>query len=101
MKAISKRVLAVCLSLLCVLSVCVAGIPGIQALAASTAKTTDYLNLRTGPGTSYRVIMTMPEGTTVTVVDNSNGDWAQVRTSSGTEGYCSTEYLEFSGKLQQ
>ena len=97
MKAISKRVLAACLSLLCVLSVCVAGIPGIQALAASTAKTTDYLNLRTGPGTSYRVILTMPEGTTVTIVDNSNGDWAQVRTSSGTEGYCSTEYLEFSG----
>ena len=60
------------------------------------AKTTDYLNLRKGAGTSYGVITTLPKGTTVTVVDNSNSEWAKVRTSSGVEGWCSKEYLEFS-----
>ncbi len=71
--------------------------PAPTASPTGKARTTDYLNLRKGPGTSYGVILTMEKGITVTVLDNtSNKDWAKVRMSSGTEGWCSKEYLSFS-----
>lgn len=58
-----------------------------------TGKTTDALNLRTGPGTNYSIVLTLAKGATVTVTDNSNATWAKVKTSSGKEGYCSKQYL--------
>jgi uncharacterized protein YgiM (DUF1202 family)/GH24 family phage-related lysozyme (muramidase) len=61
-----------------------------------TAVTTDYLNLRTGAGLNYRVILTMKKGSTVTVLDNSNRSWVKVRTASGTQGWCSRDYLKIS-----
>ncbi len=61
--------------------------------AATTATTTDHLNLRQGPGSTYSVLTVLPLGTVVTVVDNSNAQWVRVRTSNGQEGYCSREYL--------
>lgn len=60
---------------------------------SATVKTTDYLNLRTGAGMSNKVILTMSKGLTVTVLDNSNSEWVQVRTPSGTQGWCSRQYL--------
>lgn len=63
------------------------------AAATVTGKTTDSLNLRTGPGTNYSKVLTLAKGTTVTVTDNSNATWAKVKTSSGKEGYCSKQYL--------
>lgn len=62
-----------------------------------TAKTTDYLNLRSGAGLSNRVLLTMSKGITVTVLDNSKPDWVQVRTQNGTQGWCSRDYLTISG----
>jgi uncharacterized protein YgiM (DUF1202 family) len=62
-----------------------------------TATTTDYLNLRTGGGLNYRIILTMTKGATITVLDNSNPSWVKVRTASGTEGWCSRDYLKISG----
>lgn len=64
--------------------------------SGATAKTTDYLNLRKGAGTGYKVILTLGKGITVTVLDNSNSSWAEVRTQSGTEGWCSKQYLNIS-----
>lgn len=61
-----------------------------------TGKTTDALNLRTGPGANYSIILTMAKGTTVTVTDQSNDTWVKVKTSSGKEGYCSKQYLTIS-----
>lgn len=57
-----------------------------------TATTTDYLNLRKGAGKSYSVITVMPKGEKVQILSTS-GSWAQVKTQSGTVGYCSVEYL--------
>lgn len=65
--------------------------------ASATAKTTDYLNLRAGAGTNYKVLLTMGKGVAVTVLDNSNAGWVQVRTQSGTQGWCSRQYLTISG----
>lgn len=80
------------LSLICAAIVSVAIMPS-SAYAAITAKTTDYLNLRSGAGTSYSVITTLPTGTQLTVLDSSNAGWAKVRTSNGKEGFCSKDYL--------
>lgn len=49
------------------------------------------LNLRTGAGTRYSVILTMPKGAEVSVLAHSNG-WYKV-TWSGKTGWCSGMYL--------
>lgn len=71
--------------------------PSAPKATGLTATTTDYLNLRTGAGTGYRVIVTLACGTSASVLDNSNSGWVKVRTSSGTEGWCSRQYLKISG----
>ena len=55
--------------------------------------------MRTGAGQSYSVLLTMPKGTEVTILDDSQGEWAKVRLASGQEGYCSKEYLTAVGSL--
>lgn len=49
------------------------------------------LNLRSGPGTGYYVIIAIPDETKVTVTATGGG-WAAV-TYNGYEGYCSMDYL--------
>ncbi len=60
--------------------------------ASETKVTTANLNMRTGPGTSYAVILVIPKGATVTVTEYS-GVWAKT-TYSGKTGYCHTSYLK-------
>ena len=50
------------------------------------------LNMRSGPGTNYSIVMTIKGGESVTVT-SSNGEWAAVNYGS-YEGYCSMNYLE-------
>lgn len=71
-----------------------------QVEAASTATTTDYLYLRTGPSTSYDKILLMDKGAVVTLIDNSDDEWAKVKTSSGKTGWCSKTYLSFGSSSQ-
>ena len=85
-------------AMLCAVSLTVTALPNV-ARAVTTAQTTDYLNLRTGAGKSYSVLLTMPKGTEVTVLEDSQGEWAKVRLSSGQEGYCSKAYLTTEGTL--
>lgn len=61
------------------------------AFAAETKYTTDALNLRTGPGLGYSILLTMPKGASVTVLGTS-GDWSKV-TYNGTTGYAYSIYL--------
>ena len=93
-----RRLRATAAALLCAASLSITALPG-TAFAASTAETTDYLNLRAGAGQTYTVLLTMPKGTQVTVLDNSQGEWAKVRLASGQEGYCSKAYLATAGSL--
>ncbi|KAA0978563.1 SH3 domain-containing protein [Paeniglutamicibacter gangotriensis] len=53
--------------------------------------TTDYVNLRTGPGTSNRSVGTVPKGERVLLASSVKG-WANVKTSRGT-GWISMTYL--------
>ena len=83
----------------CAAAVLAVGIPLAAQAASLTATTTDYLNLREGAGTDAAVLFTLGKGVTVTVLDNSNGQWAKVKTSGGHVGYCSKDYLRFAGNV--
>ncbi|WP_312653792.1 SH3 domain-containing protein [Proteiniclasticum sp.] len=62
-------------------------------VAASEIKvTTASLNMRTGPGTGYSIILVIPKGASVSVTGYS-GVWVKV-TYSGKNGYCHTDYLK-------
>ncbi len=64
-----------------------------QTLAAATA----WLNMRTGPGTGYPVILSIPAGAQVAVYQcTSNQTWCEVG-YSGRTGWSSARYLNFAG----
>lgn len=52
-----------------------------------------YLNLRSGPGTSYSSIARIPQGAIVTVLDISNPEWWRC-SYQGETGYAMSQYLE-------
>ena len=62
-----------------------------------SAKTTEYVNFRTGPGTNYSSKGVIPSGTGITVADTSNSEWYAVRLSDGSTGYIYAEYISVSG----
>ena len=51
-----------------------------------------YLNLRTGPGTGYQIIMRMHNGESVEIVER-RGSWVRVYHQSGAQGWCSEKFL--------
>ena len=61
----------------------------------ATVSVDGYLNVRSGPGTNYSVIGTLNNGDKVTILDpeKKNGVWLKIKTASGLEGYCSSNYL--------
>jgi len=63
----------------------------LSAGAASAAVVTNNLNLRSGPGTHYRVIDTMPAGAHVAVL-SCGGAWCRVNWH-GTIGFAGASYL--------
>lgn len=62
---------------------------------ASAATVTNDLNLRSGPGTGYRVVGTMPAGAYVDVIGCS-GAWCRVNWR-GVVAYASASYLSGGG----
>ena len=62
-----------------------------SAALAAWGQVTGNVNLRTGPGTSYQRILTLPAGARVWVGGSLNG-WYHVR-FNGTEGYVSSSYI--------
>ncbi len=80
------------------------GLAGLIALAASTVtlpvaaeemryvSDTLYVQLRGGPSTEYRSLKVLPSGEHLTYL-SQEGDFTQVKTAEGTEGWVSTQYL--------
>ena len=62
-----------------------------------SAKTTAYVNFRSGPGTNYSSKGVIASGTSITVTDTSNAQWYAVRLSNGSTGYIFAEYISLSG----
>ena len=61
-----------------------------------SAKTTEYVNFRSGPGTNYSSQGIIASGTSITVTDTSNSEWYAVRLSNGSTGYIYAEYISMS-----
>ena len=68
-------------------------LPPPSRIGAGTVKvTTTALNLRNGPGLSYRVIKVLKEGTRVTMTGKTARGWAQLVNGKST-GWSSMQYL--------
>jgi uncharacterized protein YgiM (DUF1202 family) len=65
---------------------------GTGSSGGGTRYTTDSVRLRSGPGTSYRVLANLPSGATLTLVGGEENGFAKVSTSRGT-GWVSTQYI--------
>ncbi len=52
------------------------------------------LRIRSGAGTQYKILGTMPKGANVTILGEANSGWAQVR-YGGITGYASRQYLHY------
>lgn len=71
----------------------------VSAFADTTATvtSTDGVNLRAGPATTYTILAVMPYGATVSVTGEATADnWLPV-SYSGTSGYADGEYLSLTG----
>lgn len=64
----------------------------VGAAAAAPAVVSDNLNLRSGPGTGYRVLNVLPAGSSVDVL-GCGRSWCRVASAEGT-GYASSHYLD-------
>ena len=51
------------------------------------------VNMRSGPSTSSSVIVTLANGSTVTLIEKTNSEWFKVKTSGGQTGYVNSQYL--------
>lgn len=58
--------------------------------------TSDYVNMRSGPGTGYTVIMTLPKGTKVEVFDNFQNNFQRIGYLQ-MMGWVSLDYLSGGG----
>jgi len=55
----------------------------------------ETLNVRAGPGTSYDILAQVHKGDTLTINgQNAGGDWVQVITGTGREGWVAASFLE-------
>ena len=70
----------------------IASMMSVPAYAESAVVTGNGVNMRSGPGTNYRVIDSLPRGATVNVSDRSNGSWYAVD-YNGSSGFMSSSYL--------
>jgi len=62
---------------------------------AATKYVSDNLviTLRTGQGNQFQIIKTLPHGTQLTILQETQTGYTQVRLNDGTEGWVRTQYL--------
>lgn len=72
--------------------------PSPTPIVSNTYKnaiTTDSLNIRTSYNTSASIMMTVPKGTKLEIINYPMSGWAQVKPEgSNRVGYCVSEYLQ-------
>lgn len=56
--------------------------------------TASSLNLRSGPGTSYSVLLVVGKNTLLNLLENTNSTWIHVSTQDGVQGYVHKDYVE-------
>jgi hypothetical protein len=60
----------------------------------------ETLNVRSGPGTVFDIILKLPEKTAITIVSRAPGDdWVRLETDEGQSGWVSSLFVSFEGEL--
>ena len=67
--------------------------PGVAGAEAAWIRAELRLNLRTGPGTSYRIVGTLETGDGVTVLERAE-KWTKVELAEGNQGWIPAGYLQ-------
>lgn len=65
------------------------------------AYVTAGVRLRKGPGTDYGTVTVIAEGTRVNVIGTKYSGWYAVETSSGQQGYISSQYVKVTGTVTE
>ncbi len=69
------------------------GIAGVAVAESAWVKDEIRLNLRTGPGTSFRIVAAIETGDAVEVLERRES-WTRVRIRDGDEGWIPAGYLQ-------
>ncbi|QEC42523.1 SH3 domain-containing protein [Pseudobacter ginsenosidimutans] len=64
--------------------------PGAKAKVTTTSSN---LNIRKGPGTDHPIVGKAAHHEIVTLVNKGEGQWWEIKTDKGVEGYASAQYL--------
>ena len=103
------RILCVILCLILIGSVFIMAIPLMRGEAATQPVTggsgyinDDYVNLRSGAGTTYSVVTVMNKNAAVTFVSGTlyNSEWYNIRLTDGQAGYVHKDYVTANNKLK-
>ena len=71
---------------------------GVHLAAANAATATTGVNIRSGPGTSYKIIGGLAEGQSITAIGKPDNGWVGV-SFNGTTAYVSAQYLDLNGQV--
>ncbi|HAS21013.1 MAG TPA: hypothetical protein DCR16_04705 [Lachnospiraceae bacterium] len=74
-------------------SAAAASAEGQTETTATIVTNSGRLRVRSGPGANYDIVTYLNNGDTVTVL-SVEGEWAQIRTADGQEGFVSTAFLQ-------
>jgi len=82
------------------------GKPSVPTVVVATETFTNKivdtygLNVREGPSTNHKIIVELPQGTIVKVINGySSGDWVRIKYNNDRdEGYVNQRYLKEIGK---
>ena len=70
----------------------ISNIQAIYGLETGIIKQCDYLNIRSGPSTSYKVVSKAYTNNVVEILGKS-GSWYKIKTSGNIEGWVSSKYI--------
>ena|GEM_PF-5930583 len=73
-------------------------IGGAHLVTADAATATTGVNIRSGPGTSYRIVGGLARGQSITAIGKPHNGWVKVSFNGGT-AYVSAQYLDLSGTV--
>jgi len=73
----------------------------VERLPFAATVNVDSLNVRSGPGTLFEVLLTLPLGSNVTALGTAPGnDWIEIESEDGQTGWFYAELLTLGGELE-
>lgn len=87
-----------CIALLLVL-VSLTGIAYAYRMPSKGEVTASALNVRTGPGTNYTIITTIPQGTPVEITD-VRGNWYKVNVAGNNGAFVHSAYIKVTEMIE-